>query len=415
MPSLLEVSQLRTLQIAAQRLHAPPTRLARKEDLLAAIRHMGILQIDTIHVVNRSPYLVLYARLGAFPPVWLEQLLAEGKLFEYWSHEASFLPIEDYALYRHVMLGHAQAGRGASRVQRGQAWLQQHAGEVARVRAALAAGPVRARDFERTDGQKGTWWNWKFEKEALERLFNVGEVMVRARENFQRVYDLRERVLPGWNDDHALPAAQARREMVARSVRALGAARAAWVPDYYRLSGAAVKPALHDLLREGEIFELPVSGFREPLLVHRDNLELLEAVRAGDLRARRTELLSPFDPLVWDRRRLSETFGFEYRIECYTPEPKRRYGYFTLPILHHDALVGRLDAKAHRREGVLEVKALHLEPGVNPSARLLEALARTLRGFGSWHGTPEVRITRTDPIELQRRLEDVMQAVQTPE
>ena len=384
----------RALLLDAQGLLAPPARAAEKSDVLDTIRRMGVLQIDTIHVVARSPYLVLWSRLGHYAPRWLDELLAEGALFEYWSHEASFLPIEDYPLYRARMLAGTSRGWTYSRE-----WMAaNHEGVDALLEHIRANGQVRSADFERTDGQKGSWWNWKFEKMALEMLFISGELMIARRENFQRVYDLRQRVLPSWDDAQAVAPEVARRELALKAVRALGVAPARWLGDYFRTDRRATAQAARELAAEGALLTAEVEGWSEPAYIHPDNRALAEA--AESLRPELTTLLSPFDPLVWDRARALELFGFEYRIECYTPAPKRRYGYFTLPILHRGALVGRLDPKAHRRDGVFEVKDLYLEPGVPVTDELLHELAAALRACAVWHATPEVAVRRSDPPEL---------------
>ena len=182
----LQLSAARNLHLAAQGLLKPPRRKASKPDVLAAIQRMALLQIDTISVVNRSPYFVLFSRLGAFDMAWLEQLLAEGKLYEYWAHEACFVPSEDYGLLRHRMLDPAGMGWKFS-----ARWLEQHATEIAALKEHIRQrGPVRSADFERQGGKGNGWWDWKPEKRHLEVLFTVGELMVSERRNFQRVYDL---------------------------------------------------------------------------------------------------------------------------------------------------------------------------------------------------------------------------------
>jgi uncharacterized protein YcaQ len=208
------------------------------------------------------------------------------------------------------------------------------------------------------------WWDWKPEKRALEYLHTAGELMIARRHNFQRLYDLRERVLPTWDDADAPPLDEVWRALALKAVRALGVATARWLPDYFRTPKRGAGALLEGLVQSGEIVAVEVEGQPEPAYVHRDHRALAEAAASGTLRPRYTTLLSPFDPIVWDRARASALFGFDYRIECYTPAEKRRYGYFTLPILHNGALVGRLDPKAHRREGLFEVKVLHLEPGL---------------------------------------------------
>jgi uncharacterized protein YcaQ len=241
-------------------------------------------------------------------------------------------------------------------------------------------------------------------------LVTRGDVMITARRNFQRVYDLRERVHPAWDDAHLPPQEEADRVRVLKSVRALGVAKARWVADYFRMPKSATPPLVRRLADEGALERVEVEGWKEPGYLHPDHRGLAEAAAAGGLAPALTTLLSPFDPLVWDRARCAELFGFDYRLECYTPGPKRRYGYFTLPILHRGALVGRLDPKAHRKDGVFEVKALHLEPGVRWRGRLLTAMARALRECAAWHGTPEVVVRSADPPEAAAALQEAVRS-----
>lgn len=391
--------------LAAQGIIPLPKRRARKRDVLETIRRMGALQIDTIHVVARSPYFVLWSRLGEYDPLWLEELLEEGAIFEYWSHEACFLPVEDYPLYRRRMLGAESMGWKYS-----SAWVKAHRKQIEWLKAYIRErGPVRAADFERKDGKAGGWWEWKTEKRALEMLFTAGELMIARRKSFQRVYDLRERVLPGW-DDARLPSAEAvRRELALKAVRALGVAKARWVADYFRTNMRETLEAVGALVDEGALLRVEVEGWgEEPALVHPDNLKLVKQAQAGKLTMEHTTLLSPFDPVVWDRARARFMFGFDYRLECYTPEAKRRYGYFTLPILRRGLLVGRLDAKAHRKDGVFEIKSLHVETGLKPSGEMMDDLATALVECARWHRTPEVVVRQSDPPQAATRLRQAL-------
>lgn len=390
----------RQVMLAAQGLDHDPDRPASKADVLEAVRRMGQLQIDTIHVVARSPYLVLWSRLGDYRPEWLDELLAEGALFEYWAHAMCFLPIEDYPLHRRRMLDAVQ--------KRGWAvdWCQNNPETIQMVRAHLREnGAVRSVEFVSKNKPPGGWWNWKEEKNALEALFFTGEVMIARRQKFQRVYDLRERVLPGWDDAATPTSEEMGRELALRAVRALGIALGAWVPDYFRQPKKGMPQRLEALAAEGLLLRVEVEGFAGPAYIHPDRCSLLEEAASGRTESTLTTLLSPFDPLVWDRERARQLFGFDYTIECYTPADKRRYGYFTLPILHRGRIVGRLDPKAHRAQGVFEVKALHLEPGVLVSDELVADLAAALRRLAAWHATPELVVRQSDPPELAPRLE----------
>ena len=358
--------------------------------MLSAIQRMAQLQIDTIHVVARSPYLVLFSRLGAYDPRWLDAHLAEGSLFEYWSHEACFVPIEDYRLLRHRMLDPAGMGWKYA-----ADWHARHRTEIDGLLEHIRQnGAVRAADFAREGGKGNGWWDWKPEKRHLEVLFATGQLMVAARHNFHRVYDLAERVLPGWDDARDLPPLEAvSRELLLRSCRALGIARADWVADYYRLPRRPYGDALRALADEGELVPVHIDGWKQDTFVHRDFAPLIDDAASGQLASTVTTVLSPFDPVVWDRKRAAALFDFDYAIECYTPAAKRKYGYFVLPLLSRGKLVGRVDAKAHRASGVFELKSFHLEAGVRPSRRLMSDLRRALQRCADWHGTPQLQIT----------------------
>jgi len=387
----------RAMLLGAQGFDSKPKR-ATKDDIRGIIRRMGVLQIDSISVVARSPYLVLWSRLGSYEPRWLDELLAEGALFEYWSHAACFIPIEDYGLYRRLMIEGGEKTRS---------WMQAHHEEIEHVMERVKEnGPVLAAEFARTDGKAGGWWEWKPEKRALEHLFAAGELMISRRENFHRVYDLRERVLakalPDWEDALAPNEQEVRRALALKTVRALGVALVRWVPDYFRTSKKGVSALLEDLADEGSLLRARIED--EPAYLHPDNAGLAEKILSDGLRSSVTTLLSPFDPVVWDRARALELFDFEYKIEVYTPASRRRYGYYSLPILHNGALVGRLDAKAHRKQGLFEVKALHVEPGVPASEDLTAGIAGALRDCAGWHATPEIAVRRSHPSELTEAL-----------
>jgi len=402
----LSLPAARALALAAQGLLTRPQAPARKADVLTTLRRMELLQIDSIHVVARSPYLVLWSRLGDYDPRWLDELLAEGALFEYWAHAACFLPIEDYALYRREMLDGWAYQKG---------WLAAHPEEVGFVLDRIREqGAVRAADFPRTDGPSGPWWDWKVEKQVLERLLWVGELMIARRENFQRVYDLRERILPGWDDAQTPAAEDVRRAFALKAVRALGVAPARWVSGYFYTPKKGLVALLDRLVDEGALLRATVEGWDAPAYVHPDHLPLAEQAAAGTLEPSLTTLLSPFDPLVSDRARVEELFGFYYRIEVYTPSHKRQFGYFTLPILHRGALVGRLDPKAHRASGLFEVRALHLEPGVAVTDALIADLAAALRACAAWHKTPQVVVRQSDPPEVAERLSAAVQEERVP-
>lgn len=395
----LSLDAVRGLMIAAQGLHDRPQPRLTKKAVRSIIRQMHVLQIDTIHVIARSPYLVLWSRLGNYNPRWLDDLLAEGALFEYWSHAACFLPIEEYPLYRHLY----DSWLGG----RAHKWLEEHRHVAKRVLDHIQThGEARSSDFERTDGQKTNWWNWKDEKVALEYLFYAGELMVRRRHNFQRIYDLRERVLAEVEELPDISPAEAHDQFVLKAIQALGVTKAEWIADYFRLSKTDTRAALKRLEKQGRLMTVEVEGWDVPGYIHPGDRKQVEAAANGEIPRSKTTFLSPFDPLVWDRARALDLFGFDYKIEVYTPASKRKYGYFTLPILYNNALIGRIDPKAHRKEGIFEVKALHLEPGVVVDDALVAELKSALRACAAWHKTPHVIVRDAAQPGLAERLSE---------
>jgi uncharacterized protein len=406
-PDRISLQQARNLSLAAQGMLQRSEKKATKADVLKAIRRMHLLQIDTIHVIARSPYLVLWSRLGDYPPAWLDELLEEGKLFEHWAHAYCFIPIEDYPLHRRRAVDTSQVKKWP--IGWAVKLLKENPPHVERVRRHLLEnGSVRSAEFENTERVPGGWWNWKAEKDVLEAMLLTGEVMVARRQNFQRVYDLRERVLPGWSDEDLPSHEECQREFDLRSVKAVGIAVPSWVPDYFRQPKNGTEARLEALAARGMIHPVEVEGMKERAYVHRDHLNLLRKAASDGLEPGQTILLSPFDPLIWDRKRLSQLFGFDYQIECYTPAAKRKYGYFTLPILHQGKIVGRLDPKAHRDKGVFEVRTIHLEPGVAVDEALVTGLADVLRRLATWHGTPELVIGSSNPTQFAGLLREAL-------
>lgn len=402
---VLSLAQARALHLAAQGLLTAPTKAATPLALRKCIAQMQLLQIDTIHVVSRSPYLVLFSRLGHYPRHWLEDALAQGHIFETWAHEACFAPAADLLAHR----GYNQATRRHWGLVNAQRTHNQQRPHLDKLLAHIETkGPVKSSDFERKDGGGGAWWGWKDEKRWLEALFATGELMVARRENFHRVYDLSHRVAPqalaaeaaALQAGHQLDAKVLHRQFVLQSVAALGVTQARWVNDYFRLKPRLKDADLDALVEEGALLRVAVEGWDAPAYVHPQNKALLKKAAAGALEATHTTLLSPFDPVVWDRERGSSLFDFDYRLECYTPEPKRVYGYFVLPILCRGELIGRLDAKAHRADGVFEVKALHAQAGRAWSDAQVADVAQAIQRSATWHGTPQVRITGTQPAKL---------------
>lgn len=378
--------------IFAQGLHhTGPQPPATKDDIRATLRRIHMLQIDSISVVARAPYFVLWSRLDNYDPRLLDELLEEGALFEHYASANCFLPIEDYPLY---LVG--------SRIfdwRNPRKWLDEHPTITQAVLDHIRAnGETRHTDFKRADGQKTTWDNPKEEQTTLDYLVYVGELMIRRRDNFQRVYDLRERIYPDADKLPPVSVEEAHDQFVLKTIQALGVAKVGWIGSYFRLKKNWVNDALRRLEKQDKVMTVTVEGWDEPGYVHPALTEQLEAAAAGHFPRSKTTLLSPFDPLVSNSAYTLDLFGFDFPIEFYFPAAKRKYGYFSLPILYNNALIGRLDPKAHRKEGLFEVKSLHLEPGVTVDDRLIMALRRVLLACAEWHETPEVVINEiTDP------------------
>lgn len=384
----LTLRAARHLHLAAQGLLHRPRRTPKAADIFPTIQQMSLLQIDTINVVARSPYLVLFSRLGAYPQSWLDDALSRGELMEYWAHEACFLPRSDFQLVRHRMLAPHKMGWKYH-----QGWMDEHASDIAALKTHIAEnGPVRSADFSHPRTGESGWWEWKPHKRHLEGLFTAGEVMVVARRNFQRVYDLTERVMPHWNDEtDALTQELAEEVMLENSARSLGIFRPQWLADYYRLRQPDLKALMTRWQKANQAIAVNVDSLGE-MWIHASLLPQLALAVEGKLNATHSAVLSPFDPVIWDRKRAEQLFDFTYRLECYTPAPKRQFGYFVLPLLHRGEIVGRMDSKMHRSDGVLEIFALYLENGVRISQHLERGLIQAINDFARWQGATRIKL-----------------------
>ncbi|MCA0146613.1 winged helix-turn-helix domain-containing protein [Blastococcus sp. LR1] len=356
---------------------------------------LGILQIDSVNVLSRSHYLPAFSRLGPYPREALDALSNQRHtLFEYWAHEASFLPVRLHPFLRWRMAAVQQEAWGSmTRVQRERP--EYVAALLERVRS---EGPLRASQLqEERPNRPGSMWNWHAGKAALEYLFFTGELTASRRTaGFERVYDLPERVLPAEILDAPTPGRpEAVRELVRTASRALGVATETDLRDYFRLAPADARTAIAELADAGELQPVEVAGWGRPAWLDP------AARRPRWIRTR--TLLSPFDSLVWERPRVERIFSFRYRLEIYTPAEKRVHGYYVLPFLLDDRLVGRVDLKADRKAGVLRVQAAHAEEGVDRPV-VAAALADELRLMAGWMGLPDVAVVERGDLwpELSR-------------
>jgi uncharacterized protein YcaQ len=375
----MRADHARRIALAAQGFDRP--RPAGRIDIRHVRRvldHIDLLQIDAVQVVERAQYLPLFSRLGRYPRAVLDDAAYRRReLYEAWAHEASLVKVERWPLLQGGRRHH-WANRRADRLEREQP------GFLAQVRKEVAAhGPLAAADLSDAGERTGQWWGWSPGKTALEVLFVRGEVAVAQRRGQTRLYDVTERVLPA--SVIAQPAVDtptAYRELLCVAAQALGVATADDLIDYYRLHAPTARPLLADLVREGRLDEVTVDGWSP-------------AYRWPDARLpRRIEaaaLLAPFDPLVWYRPRVERLFGFHYRLEFYVPADKRQFGYYVMPFLLDDALVGRVDVKADRSSGALQVLGAFVEDG-HDAARVAGPLLRELRELADWLGLEDVRV-----------------------
>ena len=410
------LSAVRALALHTQGLSEPPRRGRRPsaDDVYAAIEQVGWVQIDTLQVVRRAQYLTLWSRLGSYDTDHLDRLLFDGgssgrdngrRLFEYWMHAACIIPL---AHYRLAMPRMRQCAEGRSGWHR--RWVQDAAKAhlLQRVMSrVMADGPLRPADIRTARKEPGTWWNWDDAKIALEYLYDTGELAIGNRINFQRVYDLRDRVLPAWVDRSEPRPEEALRTLLEVASKALGICTPAQVAHYFHAKQGDTRPLVDRLIAAGRLLRVTArlaDGADHELVVHRDNLALLERAADGDLRPRRTTFLSPFDSLFWAGGRDLQIWRFRQVLECYKPRPQREWGYFCLPILDRDRLVGRFDPKLERATGLLRLKSLYLESGVRPSARLATSVARAMRDFMRFHGATDLAVEHSDPPDFGARL-----------
>jgi len=404
------LSAVRALALHAQGLTAangtesPPTAAA----IYDTLERMGCVQIDTLQMVRRSQYLALWSRLGSYDPAVLDGLVYREprRLFEGWLHAACIIPLTEYRY---------QLPRMRRSRERPSRWSQQRLSQpgmadmlahvVARIRQ---EGALRAADFEYQGPKRNSWWDWKPAKTALEYRFAWGDLMIAGRVNFQRLYDLRERVLPDWVDTVEPTRAEMVRHLLISATRVFGICAPNQAADFsHEVQRGEARAAVEALIAAGVLVQVRArlsDGDIQTLMVHRESLPLLQQAADGALAAGRTTFLSPFDNLFWPQGRDEQLWGFRQLLEAYKPAAQREWGYFCLPILHRDRLVGRFDPKLERRDGILRLKTLYLEPGVEPDEPLVQGMAAAMRDFLAFHEARELVIERSQPAAFGPRL-----------
>ena len=398
--SAKELNRLRRLALAAQGLLQPQAYGRGIAGARKAINHIGYVQIDTISVVERAHHHVLHARVPNFTPAMTNQLLLNGDIFEYWSHAAAFLPIADFRFslpYKHA-------------IKSGQVhWYKNPdkklmAELLTRIRV---DGPLRSRDIEtKTTKQKG-WWDWKPAKKALEQLYMQGDLMVSDRESFQKTYDLTERVLPSKVDTKLPSIKQLATHLLDQQLRCHGFASLKGIS--YQRRNSELRKNIKDL-----VTERVAQGHLEQVQVSSGEVFIIQA---GGLEKTLTRLnntmkiLSPFDNSVIQRDRLKALFDYDYKIECYVPEAKRVYGYFSLPLLYRGEFIGRMDCKAHRKIRHLEIKLLHLEPHAFEGDAIIKSFTSAIRKFIKFQQCDTVSLIKVEPKKLSKRFKESLKAL----
>jgi len=382
----------------------PPTN---PDSIYKTVNTLGAVQIDTLQMVSRAHYLTLWSRLGSYDRADFDALSfnpSDRRLFEGWYHAACFIPTHEYRY---------QMPRQRKVRENGHSWYARWINDpknremvksvIERIRQ---DGGLRTSDFENPDHKRGSWWDWKPAKVALEYAYAYGELMISDRVKFQRVYDLTERTLPDWAD-RTEPSQQERdRFFVERGAKAIGVGLLRNAGDYSWMKITTSRPIVKELLKEGTLLEIAcetVNGI-QPLVIHRDNLPLLEKAADGEIQPGRTTFLNPWDNFWWAQDRDELLWNFEHLIEVYVPQPKRVYGYYLMPILHKDRLVGRIDPKLERKTGLLRLRALHLESGIQPDDELVRAVAVAMRDFMNFHHAKELVVDMSNPPEFGQNL-----------
>lgn len=368
----LSIAETRRVALAAQGFADPrPTGRIDRRHLRRVLDRIGVIQIDSVNVLVRSQELPLFARLGPHPRSMIQDATAAGELFEYWVHEASHVPTEHHHLYRWSMRQPHRWAAFRNVMDTRPEYLESVFEHVA------INGPVAAGDLKQRVGKKGTWWDYDDGKVALEALFYSGRLTARRRSNdFARMYDIPERMIPAdVLARSAMPEVEARKELLVLAAKYHGVGTLTDLCDYHRMKPAVCRPLFAELVEEGRLTPVAVEGWDKQAYMHP------EAAIPRKISAR--ALLSPFDPVVWNRERTERIFGFRYRIEIYVPQPKRQYGYYVLPFLLGDELVGRVDLKADRATGTLLVQSAWGEPGI-PEGDVAGELYEELRLLSGW-------------------------------
>jgi len=379
--NLLSISDARKLFLHSQGLYGHDFG-RKKTGVLSLIEHLGYVQIDTISVVERAHHHTIFTRVKDYQKDHLDELMDEKLVFEYWSHAAAYLPMRDYrfSLPRKKLFADGK-----------QHWFKDKKPTKYVYDRIKAEGPLQSKDFEEKKANAG-WWEWKTTKQALEQLFMAGQLMVAGRKNFQKVYDLTERVLPSGINTKMPTEKEMAEHLILSAIQANGIVAGHEISYLRQGHKDKVQKALKHLIKEGVVVEVNIDKVKEAYYTTSDKLNILDDIKA----TKKVHILSPFDNAVIQRKRLQTLFDYDYTIECYVPAPKRIHGYFCLPILYGDRFVGRMDCKAERSKGELIIQKLWLEEGFEPTDAFLKALAKSTDEFATFNNCESVKLLKSN-------------------
>ncbi|UCH56612.1 MAG: YcaQ family DNA glycosylase [Candidatus Bathyarchaeota archaeon] len=397
----MEVSKdaVRRLMIEKQCLSHQP-EIVGKEEILETIERLGCVQIDTINVVERAHYLTLWSRLGTYDKGFLHELAyTDREIFEYWAHAASYIPTKDYRYFLSPMKTRGE------KLEEGYDWARANPEVLKLVLDRVRKeGPLAAKDFEhKRKGPSKGWWDWKPAKIALEALFGAGILLVSYRKNFQRFYDLGERVLPEGVDSTVPTEEERMRFLALRTIGCLGLTKAPNLRWYYLPWSVAMKrtskqwqATLDELVDKGVAIRFTVEGERQPYYCLGEDANRMEDLEDG-FEFEDVRFLTNFDNMLWDKNRVKELFGFEKKLEAYIPASERKYGYFNLPILYGDRLVGRIVPKMNRKKRALIIHSVWHEPWFKPDEIFEDSFSETLEDFARFNGADMIDIMEDKP------------------
>lgn len=390
----ISISEARKLFLHSQGLYGHDFG-NKKSGVLNLIEHLGYVQIDTISVIERAHHHTIFTRVKDYQKKYLDELMDEKLIFEYWSHAAAYLPMRDYrfSLPRKKLFADGK-----------QHWFKDKKPTQYVYDRIKAEGALQSKDFEEKKANAG-WYEWKTTKQALEQLFMEGKLMVAGRKNFQKVYDLTERILPAGINTKMPTEKEMAEHLILSAIQVNGIVAQHEISYLRKGHKESVQKALRHMLKEGTISEIRLDCIKEAYYGLPELISSIDKIKA----TKKVHILSPFDNAVIQRKRLQTLFDYDYTIECYVPAPKRVHGYFCLPILYGDRFVGRMDCKAERSKGEFIIQKLWLEKGFTPTDAFLKALSKSTDEFAEFNNCENMRLLKSNLNKAdQKSLKDLL-------